>query len=94
MRKIAKSHLKLYERMRERHENKEQFTRKDLLEIYINFVKPAKDNYSYQERTTEVIRANSLTWLNTAICALIRRGYLGLTFRKNIISQKIEGGIR
>ena len=91
--RIKESHLELYEYMRHRYKKGKQFTKTDLLEIYSKFVISNKKDYDYREFTEDEIYRNASAWLNGAISILIRRGYLGLTFRKNIISKKVEGGL-
>ncbi|HDY68144.1 hypothetical protein LCGC14_1610570 [marine sediment metagenome] len=92
--RIKESHLELYEYMKRKHDNGEQFTRSDLFEIYSKFVVRNKKLPEYrQEMTEEQILRNAISWLSVAITILIKRGYLGLTFRKNIISKKVEGGL-
>lgn len=86
--KIKEAHHELYEYMRRKHEKGEQFSKADLIEIYSKFVIPNKMVYDYREFTEEQIYRNALSWLDRAIPVLIRRGYLGLTFRKNGIHNK------
>ncbi len=81
--KIKKCHFELYEYMKRKHENKERFTKADLIEIYSKYVISNKKIYEYRELEEDIVYRNASSWLDRAIPVLIRRGYLGLTFRKN-----------
>ncbi len=43
--RIKKAHLELYKLLKDRHDNKEQFHKEDLAEIYGRFVVPNKREY-------------------------------------------------
>lgn len=83
---INKAHLELYKMLYSNNKDGTQFTKEDLLEVYGKYVVPDKahyDNHS-QARTKEQIYANASSWLNGSISKLVRRGYLGLTFKKDL----------
>ncbi len=88
--KPKKAHIELYDYMKRRYDNKEQFTKADLMEIHSKFVVPNRRSYNERELTEEEIYRNASAWLDGAICSLIRRRYLGLTFRKNGSPQRIS----
>ncbi len=74
----------LYECMKLRHDTKNSFTRKDLFEIYNNFVVPDKRQFDRNRLSDEQIYNNASSWLNRSIASLVRNGWLGLTFNKDI----------
>lgn len=81
---IKKGHLELYKYMKDRYENGEQFKKDDLMEIYNRFVVPSKRPSDAQRLTEEQLYNNASQWLNRSISVLVRRGYLGLTFKKDL----------
>lgn len=80
---LKKAHLELYKYMKKRYENNENFNKEDLLRIYNSYVTSTKRLAGSRALTEEQGYNNASTWLNRAISILVRRGYLGLTFRKN-----------
>ena len=89
--KTTKSHLELYKLMKHRHENKQQFTRQDLLNVYKTHVKPNKhwEKQRSLEHSIEVrINRNASAWINNAILTLIKKGYIGLIFLEDMEKPK------
>lgn len=83
--------LELYMLMKEKHEKGEQFRKEDLMDIYDKHVDKQIPNRRYTNDnilTEEQIYSNASSWLNRAISILIRRGYLGLTFKEEVPCSK------
>ncbi len=85
-RKPTQAQLELYKRMKARHVSGEQFEREDMLEIYNNYVFAEKrfDDFQRRRLTEEQVYNNASHWMDTAICSLLKKGYLGLSFRKEL----------
>lgn len=81
---VNKAQEVLYECMKLRHETKNSFTKKDLFDIYNDFVVPDKRAFDRNRLSDEQIYNNASAWLNRSIASLVRNGWLGLTFNKDI----------
>ena len=87
--KLKKAHAELYNCMLEKHMKKEPFTKEDMLHIHMRHTETNK-YFDKDKMTPEQIYANASKWLNGAIATLVRRGYLGLTFRKGMMEYNEE----
>jgi len=81
---INKAHLELYKALYFAERKGTQFTKEDLLELHKKYVVPNKVRYDAHLRTQEQKYHNASSWMNKAMSVLIRRGYLGLTFKKDL----------
>ena len=85
MSKVTEGQLKLYEMMLDRHNSKSQFTREDIMDVYNKYVcrKERKKYYeSDKEPTPEQILHKAELWFERAVVILIKKGYIGLSFKK------------
>ncbi len=81
--KPNKAHLALYRRL---YWKKEKFNRKDALAIYANYVYRSDRKNSYdggQCRSMSIPLA--MRWFERAVVVLMKHGYLGLTFEKELL---------
>jgi len=87
--RLKKGHAELYNRMMEADRAGVQFSKKEIMGVYVEFVKSAKKKHAYRERplqTQEQVYDNCMGWFERAIVSLIKNGYLGLQFQKGIIN--------
>ncbi len=90
---LTKPHLNLYRLMHKRHRQNDQFTKADALYLYKKYVmKRCIDHYGefkynkhYRDAyTQEIVARKAYHWLTRGIAILIKHGYVGLTFNREI----------
>jgi len=91
---LNKPTYELYKVLKEKHETGGRMTREELLEIHSMLECTHHRKFSYKELTEDQKFNNASSWLNGAIARLIRRGWLGLTFKKDIIECESDEFVR
>lgn len=85
-RKPTQGQLELYKAMKSRHISGEQFTKEDMLKIYNNYVFAEKrfDDFQKGRLSEDQLYNNASHWMESSICSLLKKGYLGLNFRRDL----------
>ena len=83
---ITKSQKALYNLLKKRYLNNEQFTKKDLMQVHSEYVKPVANNHyasTYGKEKTEVEKYETAReWLSKTLGILAIKDCFGLTFRR------------